>query len=220
MSGSLPPGWRDAWRDEWQGNPRLRLGVLLAGTLLALWALLTLADRLDAAVAERDRLAAQVQRLRAVAGDPRWDAVAADLRVIDAQWRSRLWREPTEGRMQAALQDWLRTQVTAAGLVPRELVASVQPVQAPADAAGPGTRAAAEAGSVMLPEGVRVVRARVTVDVPALRVHELLAALAQAPGHLRLSRLAVANVERQATELEVEALFTAAEPTEPVEVAR
>ena len=45
-------------------------------------------------------------------------------------------------------------------------------------------------------------------------------ALAQAPGHLRLSRLAVANVERQATELEVEALFTAAEPTEAAGVAR
>lgn len=208
MTGGLQAVWRDEWRDEWERNPRLRLGALLAGALVGLWLVLALADRLDAAVAERDRLLAQVQRLRAVTGDQRWDGVAADVRVIDGQWRGRLWREPTEGRMQAALQDWLRAQVTAAGLTPRELVASVQPLPAPGERSGvPG----ADAGMPPLPDGVRVVRARVVVDVPALQVHELLARLAAAPGHLRVSRLSVTNADRQTAEFEVEALFTASE---------
>ncbi len=220
MSGGLQALWRDEWRDEWERNPRLRLGALLAGALLAVWALLALADRLDAAVAERDRLAAQVQRLRAVSADPRWDGMAEDVRVIDGQWRSRLWREPTEGRMQAALQDWLRTQVTAAGLAPRELVASVQPLPAPGTVAAAGAAAPGEAAAPALPEGVRVVRARVSVDVPALRVHELLARLADAPGHLRLSRLVVSNADRQTAEFEVEALFIAAESSSAAGAAR
>ncbi len=217
--GAWQGAWPAAWREEWERNPRLRLGALLAGSLVALWVLLTLADRRDAAVAERDRLSAQVQRLRAVASDPRWEAVAADLRVIDGQWRSRLWREPTEGRMQAALQDWLRTQITAAGLVPRELVASVQPLPAPGEAP-PGLNAAEAVRTLPLPEGVRVVRARAAVDMPAQRLHELLALLPAAPGHLRLSRLSVTQADRQTAEFEVEALFTASEPAAGQEAGR
>ena len=188
-------------------QPRLRLGAWLAGALLALWGLLAMADRLDEQIAERDRLAAQVQRLRTVAQDTRWGPYRDDVRVIDGQWRSRLWREPTEGRMQAALLDWLRGQVSAAGLVPRELSATVLPL--------PGSDAARTVAVAALPEGISVVRARVTVEVSPLMLHESLARLVQAPGLTRLNRLVVANGDRRVTELEVEALFTAGQAQEP-----
>jgi hypothetical protein len=194
------------WREEWERNPRLRLGAWLAGALLALWGLLAAADRLDEQVAERDRVAAQVQRLRSVAQDSRWAPYRDDVRVIDGQWRSRLWREPTEGRMQAALLDWLRSQASAAGLVPRELSATVLPP--------PDPEAARPQAAPALPAGIRVVRARVTVDVSPLVLHELLARLVQAPGLTRLNRLVVATGDRRVTELEVEALFTAGEAPE------
>jgi len=200
-------------RQEWQRNARLRTGVVLALGLVSLWVLMALADRLDARVAERDRLAAQLQRLRAVAQDRRWDALVADMRVVDAQWRARLWREPTEGRMQAALQDWLRNQVATMGLAPRELaVAVVQ--DAPTGgvaAAAPRSPGAGSAPGPGLPPGLTVVRARVALDLPALRLHEWLARLASAPGLTRITRLSVSNADRPAVEVEIEALFRMAD---------
>lgn len=202
-------------RQEWQRNPRLRTGVVLALGLVSLWVLMALADRLDARVAERDRLAAQLQRLRAVAQDRRWDTLVADMRVVDAQWRERLWREPTEGRMQAALQDWLRNQVATMGLTPRELAVAVVQDTPPGGGAAAGARlsAADNAAGPGLPPGLSVVRARVALDLPALRLHEWLARLASAPGLTRVTRLSVSNADRPAVEVEIEALFSMADGT-------
>ncbi|MCD0420818.1 hypothetical protein LOC51_26675 [Rubrivivax sp. JA1024] len=197
----------NAWREEWARNPRLRLGVLLIVAIVGLWALLAAADALDERVAERDRLVEQVQRLRSAGRDERWLRLRDDARVLDAQWRGRAWREPTEGRMQAAVQDWLRAQCEAAKLVPRELAASV--LARPADAQPPA--APASAAEPVAPADTRIVRARLVVELSPLALHELLARLIDAPGMTRLTRLDVQNTDRKLVELELEALFVPGE---------
>jgi hypothetical protein len=189
------------WRRELQDNARLRAGLLAIGGLLWLLALLELADGLDAARLERDRLADEVQRLQAVAGERAWPDFRDRVQQRLGDVRSLAWREESEGRMQAALQDWLRQQLAGAGIQPREVVVSVL-----SPATGATGDAAAAAGAALPPEA-RIVRARMVFDFQGERLHRFLAALPASRQWIWVSRLVVDNDRRRQVELEVEALF-------------
>lgn len=157
------------WRDEWARNPRLRWAALAVLALLALWLWLAGSDALQAQRAENDRLAQDSERLQRLQGEGFWREHRDTARLLDEAWQGRLWKAPSDGRLQAQLQDWLQAELAAAGLKAREVEVQVLPAQG----------------------ALRVARARLLVDIDPARVHELLLRLGDAPGLTRVTRLQV-----------------------------
>lgn len=189
------------WVRQWRDNPRLRVGVLLAAALVWLYALLSLADEVEAMNSERMRAAAELQRLTALERELHWNDYRADAVRTLADYRARSWREESEGRMQARLQDWLRSQLATVGLQPRELAATVLPV--------PGAEEDDPAGML------RLVRARASFDFDPAALHQTLATVRRELQWTWVSRLTVNNAGRRSVELEVEALFVLDARTSP-----
>jgi hypothetical protein len=185
----------NGWLDELRGNARLRAGALLIVGLL--WTLLLFegADRIDALRRERVAVVDEIDRLRGVIREAGWLQRRDDAQQLLAVYRGRAWREESEGRMQALMQDWLREKLAGAGVQPAELTVSVL--------------AAAQEGAAgaALPAEFRLVRSRVTFDFQPQTLHELLASVAANPNWVAVSRLAVRNTGRRVVELELEALF-------------
>ena len=187
------------WLDELRRKPRLRAG--LAGVLALVWllGLLELSDALDAAHKERARLSEEVARLRSVGAEKRWPALREQTEARLADHRSLAWREESEGRMQAMLQDWLREQLASVGVQPRELVVTVLPARSVSPSAN-GRKAE-------LPADMRIARARVSFEFKPDALHQILARLPASRRWIWVSRMAVDNDSQRMVELELEALF-------------
>ncbi len=155
------------WRDEWARNPRLRWAALAVAALLALWLWLAGSDAVQARRADNDRLELDRDRLQRLQQEGFWTEHRKVMRVLDDAWQARLWKAPSDGRMQAQLQDWLQGELAAAGFRARELEVQVLPHQG----------------------ALRLVRARLFVDIDPARAHELLLRLGEAPGLIRVTRL-------------------------------
>jgi hypothetical protein len=194
------------WRQELQDNPRLRAGLLAVAALLWLFGLFELDDRVRAAERERARLSDELARLRVAAAEQQWPALRDQVKQRLDDYRALAWREESEGRMQATLQDWLREQFAAVGLQPRDLQVSVLPASAGAAAPG-GASASAPARKAELPTDLRIARARMAFDFQPDGLHRLLAALDASRRWIWVSRLSVDNGGRRSVELELEALF-------------
>lgn len=187
------------WLDELRSNARLRIGLGVVVTLVWLLGLLELRDTLTAARAELARSSEELQRLRTLRGEQQWPAFRDQAQARLADYRSLAWREESEGRMQAMLQDWLREQLAVVSLQPRELAVTVLPSRA---AATSDDKRKSE-----LPADMRLARARLSFDFKPDSLHRLLAALAASHRWIWVSRLVVENDNRRAVELELEALF-------------
>ncbi|MCU0918928.1 MAG: hypothetical protein MUF16_01100 [Burkholderiaceae bacterium] len=187
------------WLDELRSKPRLRAGLALVLGLLWLLGLLELSDALDAARMERARLSDEVARLREVGAEPRWPAMRDQTEARLADHRALAWREESEGRMQAMLQDWLREQLAAVGVQPRELVVTVLPART--------VSPAANGRKVELPADMRIARARLSFDFKPDALHQVLARLPASRRWIWVSRMAVDNDSQRVVELELEALF-------------
>lgn len=187
------------WRNELRTNPRLRAGLAVVAALLWLIGMLEMLDLLDAARKERVRLSDEVQELRQVGGDQRWPMLRDQAQQRLADYRSLAWREESEGRMQALLQDWLREQLAAVGVQPREMSVSVLPARSVAPA---------EKGhKVELPADMRIVRAQLSFDFKPDALHQFLARLPASLHWIWVSRMSVENDNRRLVQLELEALF-------------
>jgi hypothetical protein len=189
----------NSWLDELRSKPRLRAGLAAVAALLWLLGLLELFDALDAARKDKARLSDEVLRLRSVGAEPRWPAMREQAEARLADYRSLAWREESEGRMQAMLQDWLREQLAAVGVQPRELVVTVLPARTVSPAEG-GRKAE-------LPADMRIARARLTFEFKADALHQVLARLPASRRWIWVSRMAVDNDSQRVVELELEALF-------------
>jgi hypothetical protein len=187
------------WLDEFRSKPRLRAGLAAVLALLWLLGLLELSDALDAARKERVRLSDEVARLRSVGSEQRWPALREQAEARLADHRSLAWREESEGRMQAMLQDWLREQLAAAGVQPRELVVTVLPAR---------TLSPSESGrKAELPADMRIARARLSFEFKPDALHQVLARLPASRRWIWVSRMTVDNDSQRTVELELEALF-------------
>lgn len=188
-----------SWRDDLRGNRRLQVGLALAAALVWLLGLFELSDRLDAARSERSRLTGEVERLRLVRGEQQWPALRDQAQARLADYRSLAWREESEGRMQAMLQDWLREQLAAAGAEPRELTVTVQPARGVGPAEGKGKSE--------LPADMRIARARLSFEFKPDTLHQFLAKLSASLRWIWVTRMTVENDSRRLVEIELEALF-------------
>lgn len=183
------------WLQELRDKPRLRLGLLVVIALTWAYGLLELEASTGAARVEQARLVDEVARLQGMGSEADWQRQRDEVFARVTELRGRAWREESEGRMQALLQDWLRQQLTAQGLQARDLTVAVLPL-APQDQ-----------GS-----DLRLLRARLAFDFDPDRLHALLGTLAQSPGALRMPRLLVRTTGRSSVEMDLEALFILAAP--------
>lgn len=187
------------WRDELRGNVRLRTGLVAVVVLLWLLGLLEMLDQLDAARKDRSRLNDEVAELRLVSGERRWPTLRDQAQERLADYRSLAWREESEGRMQAMLQDWLREQLAAVGVQPRDLSVTVLPARS--------VTPAQRSRKAELPADMRIARARVSFDFKPDTLHQFLAKLPASQRWIWVSRMSVENDSRRLVELELEALF-------------
>lgn len=183
------------WRQELRDKPGLRLGLLVVIALAWIYGLLELEAAQAAASQERLQLVEEVARMQGLGSEADWrrqrDEVFARLTAL----RGRAWREESEGRMQALLQDWLRQNLSSQGLQARELTVAVLPL-APQDQ-----------GS-----DLRLLRARLAFDFDADRLHGLIGALYQGPGAVRMPRLLVRTSGRPSVEMDLDVLFILGTP--------
>lgn len=187
------------WREELRSNPRLRAGLAAVAALLWVLVLLELSGALDAARERRNQLNGEVTRLRNVRGERQWTVLRDQVQERLADYRSLAWREESEGRMQAMLQDWLREQLAAVGVQPREMTVTVLPARS---VAPPGSGRKSE-----LPPDMRLARARLSFDFKPDSLHQFLAKLPASRHWIWVSRMVVENESRRAVEIELEALF-------------
>lgn len=187
------------WLDELRSKPLLRAGLAAVLALLWLLGLLELSDARDAARKQRALLGDEVAQLRSMGGEKQWPALRDQAQGRLADYQSLAWREESEGRMQAMLQDWLRAQLATAGVQPRELVVTVLPA---------GSLKPAENGRKSpLPADMRIARARMSFEFRPDTLHQVLASLPASRRWIWVSRMSVDNDARRMVELEVEALF-------------
>jgi hypothetical protein len=192
----------DDWRAELRAKPWLRLALGGAAVLVAVMLLLDLEAWVHGARQEQLRLTREIDRMESMAGEAHWRRQRDEVFALLATLRERAWREESEGRMQALMQDWTRAQLENHGLPPRELVATVLPAT-DAAGAGPGANAGAD-------EDLRRVRVRVAFDFDADQLTALLEDFAVHPQPVQVARMSVANGARRAVELELEAVFVLA----------
>lgn len=209
----------NVWLEEIRAKPRLRLGLLAALVLGWIFALLELEAAGDAARLEETRLANEIGRMQAISGETHWWRQRDEVFVVLADLRRRAWREESEGRMQALMQDWVRDQLARHGLQATELNVVVLPAvelnRGDSRAGGsPGAArtsgepvVAGQAGTASIDSDLRLVRSRVVFDFQSDSLHQLLGAIAASPNWLWVPRLVVRNSGRRSVEMELEALF-------------
>lgn len=186
---------------EWSRNPRLRLGTVFIVALCWVYGLLAFDEALDKRreeIALRDQ---EVTRLAAQARGREWVKLRDQAVRRLSEFRARAWREESEGRIQAAFQDWLRVLLVQQRINASEMTVTLL---APAAAVGKVDDPAARAG---LPPEMRVARARVVMDFQAQAFAGLIAGVVANPNWVWVERLAIRNWGSPQVELELGALF-------------
>lgn len=193
---------------ELERNRRLRLGLVVAVALLWCFTLLELDDQVTTARASVKQLQGQIARTRALAQEAHWQEYREMTTRTLAQFRARAWREESEGRIQAHLQDWLRGELTKGGIEAKELVVSLPEPSGPAQEGETSQTDVQEPRPESeLPAEMRVVHARVVFDFIEGPFNELIAKLSSSDHWLWVEGLSVRNWGTRTVELELGALF-------------
>lgn len=111
-----PPALLARLRAELQTNRRAALGIAAIGVILAVYALLRVADGVDTRRQHYVKARHYLERLDAAKRDKAWPQRAAASAVLRQALEARLWRGDTDGIVQADLQDWVTDQARKAGL--------------------------------------------------------------------------------------------------------
>ena len=101
---------------EWRTNPRLRLGAMLAGLILAGYGLAVLSEQEPLLRAEHRRLRQQLAVAEGVATQNYWGERREAAKALRVQWESQLWSASSRGLARADVQTWLDAQIKAVRL--------------------------------------------------------------------------------------------------------
>ena len=102
-------------RRQWHANPRLRLAVVVAGGLVALYAVLVLFDWRDGLATRYRERSEYMGRLRALAGQPEWLARSQDAARLRKGLEAGIGTAATLGLARAEVQSWARERAAATG---------------------------------------------------------------------------------------------------------
>lgn len=102
-------------RNEWAGNPRLRIGAFLILAILVLYLVMVLSDWRAALHEEYQQRTLQLYKMEALAGKNEWLLRAETARTLDKALRSEIPKAATIGLAQAEVQTWMRQIMQAFG---------------------------------------------------------------------------------------------------------
>lgn len=188
------------WRERLVKEPRALYGLMGAIILVWIYALIALHDHVNRLGEERRALRLQSIQLDRLGREGGWKSLAEAAEERLTNFNSRLWLAESEGRMQAEFQDWLRQLAAKQGLHMREMIVSqAEPVRDMAGAEGQQ--------SSLLPEGWRILQARVSLEWEPQTFASWLASLAEAQRWLWIERLSLKNGRPATVELELAGLF-------------
>ncbi len=143
------------WASQWASNPRLRVGIWLAGGLFWVYAILMAADWTASMRASTGANQDQVRTIEPVTrSSALWAAREREVSEAAARLRALAWPGSERGIIEANVQDWLRAVAAKANLPLRELRILSELDAAPAS----GSSNPARPGSVSkdLPEAIRM----------------------------------------------------------------
>lgn len=104
---------------EFQGNPRLRIGIFLIIPILLVYFVLVLADYRAALLDEYETQSADFKKIQALANEKDWVERAQQSKDLLSRAEARLWASESQGLAKADAQSWL--EQLAAGLNIEEL---------------------------------------------------------------------------------------------------
>lgn len=185
---------------EWSESRRLRLGTIIIVALLWSYGLLTVDEAIESRKEDITTLEQQNEDLAKLARGQKSMQLQEESRRRLSDFRARVWREESEGRIQAAFQDWLQGLLAQQNLQARELNVSIltQP---------PIAQAEDNRVSKRLPPEIRLVRAHLLLDFHPQQFVGLLAAFAESKHWVWTERLKIRNWGSPQLELELGALF-------------
>lgn len=187
--------WRQ-WVRPFAENRRLRWGCLVIGVLMGVPLLLDYQE----ALAVKDKEIAQARRdlarLNAILEEDYWPARSQEAALLLANLRERVWREESEGLMQAALRDWVSRILATQGLQVRNMSVRVDP---------PGE--ANHSGGVPLPVEMRVVRAEIELELNAPGLVAFLEELYRQPRLIWVERFSMHTQTQRDISLQIAAMF-------------
>ena len=102
-------------RNEWSGNPRLRIGAFVILVILVLYVLMVLADWRASLHEQYQQRTLQLYKMEALAGKNEWLLRAENARTLDKSLRSEIPNAATIGLAQAEVQTWMRQIMQAFG---------------------------------------------------------------------------------------------------------
>ena len=102
-------------RNEWSGNPRLRIGAFVILVILVLYVLMVLADWRTSLHEQYQQRTLQLYKMEALAGKNEWLLRAENARTLDKSLRSEIPNAATIGLAQAEVQTWMRQIMQAFG---------------------------------------------------------------------------------------------------------
>lgn len=102
-------------RNEWSGNPRLRIGAFVILAILVLYVLMVLADWRTSLHEQYQQRTLQLYKMEALAGKNEWLVRAENARTLDKALRSEIPNAATIGLAQAEVQTWMRQIMQAFG---------------------------------------------------------------------------------------------------------
>lgn len=102
-------------RQEWQGNPRLRLGVLVVVAISVLYGCLVLNDWRHALHAQYQQRTLQLYKMSALAGQEHWLSRAQSAKDVEKALQAEIPNATTIGLAQAEVQTMVRQLIDAFG---------------------------------------------------------------------------------------------------------
>ncbi len=107
--------WLDKARTELTDNPRLRVGLIVIGTLLLLYQLAGLSDLRGRMIADLVDKQTQLVRVQSISKEDGWDRRAAEIHTTLEALQAEIPESDSLGLAQATMQGWLRDLVIRSG---------------------------------------------------------------------------------------------------------
>ena len=116
----MSQGWRQApafvrLRNEWQGNPRLRIGVLMAVAIAAVYLAMLLFDWRNRLHEDYQQESLRLVKTASLAGQQQWIARSQQARDLRRALEAQIPASATLGLAQAEAQSWIQQLLRAFG---------------------------------------------------------------------------------------------------------
>lgn len=188
-------GWRQSWQRivaEWRDNPRLRVGVLVVGLILAAWLVLALGDRKVALAGAYADDVVHLRKMQALSGQTVWIERAAAAKRLEEALAVQIPDARTAGLAQAAFQ-------TQLGAMTQKFAGAVKVQVSPANS---------DTGKA----GIWRVPATLDGELGMVQIEQFVAELESRPNLITIERLSITNRDKVRFSATVQAYYRVPTP--------